>query len=64
MEYADNGTLQDYLKEHFKSLTWNNKFDFAVQLACGISRLHNEEIVHCDLVIYCLIFMNIINITI
>ena len=52
MEYADAGTLKDYLKENFNNLTWDNKYNLAYQLACAVSCLHNEGIVHRDLVIY------------
>ena len=51
MEYADGGTLRKYLKEHFNSLTWDDKFKLALQLACAVSCLHGEGIVHRDLVI-------------
>lgn len=50
MEYADSGTLKNYLKENFKNLTWNDKFDLAFQLAHVVSCLHDEEIVHRNLV--------------
>ena len=50
MEYADGGTLKDYLKEHFNNLTWNDRFNLAFQLAYAVSCLHDEEIVHRDLV--------------
>ncbi|GBB84502.1 hypothetical protein RclHR1_11060007 [Rhizophagus clarus] len=49
MEYADSGTLREYLKERFNDLTWNNKFNMAFQLACGILCLHDEGIIHRDL---------------
>ncbi|CAB4388466.1 unnamed protein product [Rhizophagus irregularis] len=49
MEYADSGPLKDYLKENFNNLTWNDKYNFAYQLACAVSCLHNEGIVHRDL---------------
>ena len=52
MEYADGGTLRDYLKEHFNGLTWNDKFNLALQLAYAVSCLHDERIMHRDLVIY------------
>ena len=52
MEYADGGTLRNYLKEHFDDLTWNDKFNLALQLAYGVSCLHDEGIVHRDLVIH------------
>ena len=54
MEYADNGTLRNYLKDHFENLTWDNKFNLALQLACAVSCLHDERIVHRDLVIHLL----------
>lgn len=50
MEYADGGTLQSYLKENFKNLEWNDKYRLALQLASAVSCMHNEGIVHCDLV--------------
>ena len=55
MEYADNGTLQSYLKDHFGNLTWDDKFNLALQLAYAVSCLHDEGIVHRDLVNYLII---------
>jgi serine/threonine protein kinase len=51
MEYADGGTLHDYLKKEFNKLTWDSKYDLAYQLACGVLFLHEQEIVHRGLVI-------------
>jgi len=50
MEYADGGTLRNYLKEQFDNLSWNSKLDLALQLANAVSCLHGEGIVHRDLV--------------
>ena len=50
MEYADGGTLRDYLKKNFNRLTWNVKYKLAYQLACSVSCLHDEGIIHRDLV--------------
>jgi serine/threonine protein kinase len=58
MEYANNGTLRHYLKEHFDKLTWNDKLNLALQLARAVSCLHDEGIVHRDLVIKLYYFMN------
>jgi serine/threonine protein kinase len=52
MEYADGGSLQNYLKENFNNLTWEDKYKLAYQLACAVSCLHDEGIVHRDLVGY------------
>ncbi|GET58411.1 kinase-like domain-containing protein [Rhizophagus irregularis DAOM 181602=DAOM 197198] len=49
LEYADNATLRNYLKENFKNLTWKDKFNFASQLVYAVSCLHGEGIVHRDL---------------
>ena len=51
MEYANGGTLRSYLKKNFNTLTWNDKYSLAYQLACALSCLHDEGIVHRDLVI-------------
>jgi serine/threonine protein kinase len=52
MEYADSGTLRDYLEKNIGNLTWNDKFNMAYQLACAVSCLHDEGIIHRDLVIH------------
>ncbi|PKK69082.1 kinase-like protein [Rhizophagus irregularis] len=49
MEYADGGSLRDYLMNNFGKLTWNDKYLMAHQLACAVSCLHNERIVHRNL---------------
>ncbi|CAI2164650.1 13076_t:CDS:2 [Funneliformis geosporum] len=46
MEYADGGTLGSYLKDN---LSWEDKYSLAFQLACAVSCLHDEGIVHRDL---------------
>jgi serine/threonine protein kinase len=50
MEYADSGTLRNYLKQHFEKLTLNDKFNLAFQLSSAVLCLHDEGIVHRDLV--------------
>ncbi|RGB34723.1 kinase-like domain-containing protein [Rhizophagus diaphanus] len=49
MEYANNGSLRSYLENNFGKLTWGDKYFMAYQLACAVSCLHNEGIVHRDL---------------
>ena len=49
MEYADGGDLRNYLKKNFSNLTWNDKFNLALQLADAVLCLHDEK---SDLVIH------------
>ena len=53
LEYADNGTLREYLgnKEIFNSLKWKNKVQMALDITCGLMYLHQKDIIHRDLVI-------------
>ncbi|CAB5156935.1 unnamed protein product [Rhizophagus irregularis] len=49
MQYADCSDLQNYLKDNFKNLTWDDKKKLAFQIADGLNYLHNENILHRDL---------------
>lgn len=60
MEYANGGSLRSYLKKNFSKLTWNDKYNLAYQLACAVSCLHDEGIIHRDLVFYYLIIVLLI----
>ncbi|PKY30028.1 hypothetical protein RhiirB3_485300 [Rhizophagus irregularis] len=51
MQYANGGDLQDYLKNNFKNFTWNDKKKLAFQIADGLNYLHNENVLHRDLVV-------------
>jgi serine/threonine protein kinase len=50
MEYADGGTLNKYLKENFVKLTWEDKYKLAYQLTSAVLCMHDEDIIHRDLV--------------
>jgi serine/threonine protein kinase len=50
MQYANDGDLQNYLKNNFMNLTWDDKKKLAFQIADGLNYLHNENILHRDLV--------------
>lgn len=50
MEYADGGTLNTFLKEHFNELEWDDKFNLALQLTSAILYLHENGIIHRNLV--------------
>ncbi|CAI2176520.1 19673_t:CDS:2 [Funneliformis geosporum] len=49
LEYADGGTLYDYLNKHFKNLDWDEKYQFALQLASAVECIHDFDIVYHDL---------------
>ncbi|GBC04279.1 hypothetical protein RclHR1_00560006 [Rhizophagus clarus] len=48
-EYADSGTLRNYLNENFNKLGWNIKLRFATQLVDAILFIHKKDITHNDL---------------
>ena len=50
LEYADSGTLRNYLKDNFDKLDWNIKLQFAIQIADAVSCMHSKDIIHRDLV--------------
>ncbi|CAI2164471.1 8381_t:CDS:2 [Funneliformis geosporum] len=49
LEYADCGTLNDYLKKYFSNLNWDDKYQLAFQLSSAVEYLHEEDIIHRDL---------------
>lgn len=51
LECADGGSMSSYLKKNFDKLGWYDKYHFALQLASAVEFIHNEEIIHCGLVI-------------
>ncbi|RIA89726.1 kinase-like domain-containing protein [Glomus cerebriforme] len=55
MEYVYGNSLQNYIKETFENLTWEDKYKLAYQLTCVVSHLHDKGIVHGDLVILLLL---------
>ena len=50
LEYADNGTLRNYLKDNFNKMDWDMKLQFAIQIADAVSCMHQKDIIHRDLV--------------
>lgn len=48
-EYAEGGTLHNYLKKSFSSLNWQYKYRLALQLSSAIECLHENKIIHNDL---------------
>jgi serine/threonine protein kinase len=52
LEYANGGTLNTYLGKSFNDLDWNDKYHLALQLADAVGFLHDNDVVHSDLVIF------------
>jgi len=51
MEYADGGNLEDFVATAtFKCLQWTEKMQLAKGIAEGVKCLHNNKILHRDLV--------------
>ena len=51
LEYADSGTLDIYLNNHFDKLDWSDKLRLAFQLASAVECMHCRGVIHRDLVI-------------
>ncbi|RIB18101.1 kinase-like domain-containing protein [Gigaspora rosea] len=49
LEYADNGTLRDYLNKNANKIEWKLKIQFANQLADAVKWLHACNTIHGDL---------------
>ncbi|CAG8471481.1 11991_t:CDS:2 [Ambispora gerdemannii] len=49
MQFANNGTLSEFLKEKRDTLDWATKISIAKQMADGIHHLHSRDIIHRDL---------------
>ena len=52
LEFADSGTLGDYLRENAATFKWGDQLKFANDIASAILCLHSHEIIHGDLVSY------------
>ncbi|RHZ45510.1 hypothetical protein Glove_673g43 [Diversispora epigaea] len=46
VEYADGGSLRQYLETHFSELNWNNKLQLAKEVTSAVMCLHVNGIVH------------------
>ncbi|KAF0479087.1 NACHT domain-containing protein [Gigaspora margarita] len=47
LQYADGGNLRNYLES--KKPRWTDKLSIAKEIACGLSYLHDNNIIHKDL---------------
>ncbi|RIB23395.1 kinase-like domain-containing protein [Gigaspora rosea] len=49
LQYADDGTLREYLMTNFTKLQWTDKLCMAKEIALGLLFLHDNNIIHRDL---------------
>ncbi|EHK40564.1 uncharacterized protein TrAtP1_003876 [Trichoderma atroviride] len=49
MEYMPNGTLQQYIENHYKDISRPLQLQWAQQAAEGLQLLHATNIIHCDI---------------
>ncbi|KAF0485821.1 kinase-like protein [Gigaspora margarita] len=49
LQYADDGTLRDYLIANYTKLQWTDKLFIAKEIAFGLLFLHDNNIIHRDL---------------
>lgn len=56
LQYADGGTLSEYLEHNFEDLTWLDKLRLAKEITNGLLTIHNKIIIHRDLVSLSLMF--------
>ncbi|KAF0547904.1 kinase-like protein [Gigaspora margarita] len=50
LQYTDSGTLREYLKANFTRLQWADKLCNAKEIALGFLFLHDNNIIHRDLI--------------
>src|SRR5947207_1281839 len=48
-DYAENGSLRNYLDTNYDKLSWKNKFNDLRYIANGIDKIHEKELIHRDL---------------
>ncbi len=49
LEYCQSGTLKSLLQNESIELDWKKRLAIAVQIAMGLSYLHDLHLVHCDM---------------
>ena len=61
MNYADKGSLRQYLNSSFNTMNWSRKLDILQRTACGLKDIHDNGLIHRDF--HCGNILNSENIT-
>src|SRR5687767_12908103 len=49
LDYAEHGSLRNYLDKSYSNLDWKNKIDCLYYIARGVYDIHGHELIHRDL---------------
>src|SRR5437762_7366332 len=49
LEYAEHGSLRNYLDKEYDKLSWKTKFDYLYCIAFGLYEIHEKGLIHRDL---------------
>ena len=49
LDYAENGSLRNYLDTNYDKLSWKTKFFDLWSIAVGLNDIHEKELIHRDL---------------
>src|SRR3954464_15766298 len=49
LEYAENGSLRNYLDTSYNKLNWSDKINYLHSMVCGLGYIHENKLIHRDL---------------
>ena len=49
LDYAEHGSLRNYLDKEYDKLSWQTKFFYLYRTAYGLNEIHKKELIHRDL---------------
>ncbi|RGB42320.1 kinase-like domain-containing protein, partial [Rhizophagus diaphanus] len=49
LNYAENGSLRNYLDKEYSKLNWSKKIDYLREIILGLRCIHEKELIHRDL---------------
>ena len=49
LDYADHGSLRNYLDKNYDKLSWSDKLHNLLYMASGLRGIHEKELIHTSL---------------